>query len=97
MQVRTPAVAGTFYAGAKIELEKSIRECFLHKLGVGQLPPSSSKKKIYGVICPHAGYVYSGPAFSKITHAQFLVPPLLVSTSTIVLEKLKKNNGSRKF
>ena len=61
MQIRTPAVAGMFYPSEKKELKKSIKECFLHEFGPGKIPPSSIKKKIFGVICPHAGYMYSGP------------------------------------
>ena len=61
MQIRTPAVAGMFYPGQKNELESVIDECFLHKYGPGKKPPSDTKEKIFGVICPHAGYMYSGP------------------------------------
>ncbi|MBS3926992.1 MAG: MEMO1 family protein [Nitrosarchaeum sp.] len=61
MQIRTPAVAGMFYPNEKKELKKLIKQCFLHNLGPGKIPPSNIKKKIFGVICPHAGYVYSGP------------------------------------
>lgn len=61
MQIRTPAVAGMFYPGEKNELKKSIRESFLHKFGPGKIPPSQTKKKIFGIICPHAGYMFSGP------------------------------------
>jgi len=61
MHIRTPAVAGMFYSGEKKELKKSIKECFLHKFGPGKIPPIKTKKKIFGVICPHAGYMYSGP------------------------------------
>lgn len=61
MQIRTPAVAGMFYPGEKNELKKTIHQCFLHSFGPGKLPPSEEKKEIYGIICPHAGYVYSGP------------------------------------
>ena len=61
MQIRTPAVAGMFYPNKKNELEQSIKSLFLHKLGPGKLPPTKTKKRIYGVICPHAGYMYSGP------------------------------------
>ncbi len=61
MQIRTPAVAGMFYPGEKNELKQSIRESFLHKFGPGKIPPSELRKKIYGIICPHAGYTYSGP------------------------------------
>src|SRR5579864_5112645 len=61
MQVRTPAVAGMFYPKTNQELKSSIKNCFLHKYGPGSLPPSPHDKKIIGVICPHAGYEYSGP------------------------------------
>ena len=61
MQIRTPAVAGMFYPEESNELQKSIHQMFLHKLGPGKIPPSDEKKRIYGAICPHAGYMYSGP------------------------------------
>ncbi|HSG74268.1 MAG TPA: MEMO1 family protein [Nitrosopumilaceae archaeon] len=61
MQIRTPAVAGMFYPGETNELRKSIKESFLHSFGPGKLPPVESSEKIFGVICPHAGYIYSGP------------------------------------
>ena len=61
MQIRTPAVAGMFYPSKKNELKQSIKDSFLHKLGPGKIPPSGQKNKIYGIICPHAGYMYSGP------------------------------------
>ena len=61
MQIRTPAVAGMFYPKTNQELKSSIKNCFLHNFGSGKLPPSLDNKKIIGVICPHAGYEYSGP------------------------------------
>ena len=61
MQMRTPAVAGMFYPGETKELKQTIHDCFLHPYGPGKTPPSDETKKIYGVICPHAGYIYSGP------------------------------------
>ena len=61
MQIRTPAVAGMFYPGETNELKKTIHDCFMHSFGPKKIPPSDSSKKIFGVICPHAGYVYSGP------------------------------------
>lgn len=58
--IREPVVAGQFYPGNKEELKKMIDDCFEHKYG-----PSTksieSDEKIFGIICPHAGYVYSGP------------------------------------
>src|SRR5436853_6966230 len=61
MQVRTPAVAGMFYPKEKEELKTVIHNCFLHPLGPEKIPPTSSDEKIFGVICPHAGYMYSVP------------------------------------
>ncbi|MDH3610965.1 MAG: MEMO1 family protein [Nitrosopumilus sp.] len=61
MQIRTPAVAGMFYPGEKNKLTKLIEDCFLHPFGPGEKPPKKNREKILGVICPHAGFVYSGP------------------------------------
>jgi AmmeMemoRadiSam system protein B len=61
MEVRTPAVSGTFYPGDENGLRDLVHECFLHEFGPGKTPPTDSEQKIYGVICPHAGFVYSGP------------------------------------
>ena len=61
MEVRTPAVSGTFYPDDEKELKSIIRDCFTHPIGPGKIPPTDYDQKIYGVICPHAGFVYSGP------------------------------------
>ncbi len=64
VRVRLPTQAGAFYEGSPAALKQQIKECFLHKLGPGSVPPeapTNGKRKIVGVICPHAGYMYSGP------------------------------------
>lgn len=61
--IREPVVAGQFYPGQKEDLENMIKYCFEHKYGPGSQPIESSEK-VFGVICPHAGYVYSGPTAS---------------------------------
>lgn len=80
MQVRTPAVAGMFYPNQKNELKDLINECFLNSYGPGKLPPVNNQKKIFGVICPHAGYIYSGPiaaqsiySISKERHELYVI------------------------
>ncbi|MGI0018041.1 MAG: AmmeMemoRadiSam system protein B [Nitrosotalea sp.] len=78
MQVRTPAVAGMFYPKTTQELKSSIRDCFLHKYGPGKLPPSSHDTKIIGIICPHAGYEYSGPIAADSYYAISSQKPDLV-------------------
>ena len=58
--IRQPVVAGQFYPGEKTELENMIHSCFEHEYGPGTDSVDASEK-IFGVVCPHAGYVYSGP------------------------------------
>lgn len=57
--IRKPVVAGQFYPETKNEIEKMIDSCLQHKYGPGN--QTQKDEKIYGIICPHAGYVYSGP------------------------------------
>ena len=62
--VRRPAVAGQFYEGDAENLKSQIKSCFLSNLGPAKLPKvnlHSSPRRIAGLICPHAGYMYSGP------------------------------------
>jgi len=58
--IRKPVVAGQFYPGRKDDLKNMIKTCIEHKYGPGSQPIKSSQK-VFGIICPHAGYVYSGP------------------------------------
>ena len=58
--MRRPAVAGQFYPASPSVLRKTIEECFLHEIGPRKLPPAEGSKMI-GLVCPHAGYTYSGP------------------------------------
>jgi len=60
---RAPAVAGVFYPSAADELNQMIELSFKdRRFGPGDLPPCKelSRRRIYGIISPHAGYVYSG-------------------------------------
>lgn len=65
--VRRPTVAGQFYEGDAEALKIQIENCFQHKFGPGQLPKvdSNGPRKVVGLICPHAGYMYSGPVAAK--------------------------------
>jgi len=62
--LRRPVVAGRFYSGSaaalKAEVEKYIKPC-------------EAKKKVLGVVSPHAGYVYSGPVAGDL-FSQIVVP-----------------------
>lgn len=58
---RPPAVAGMFYPDSPRELKFLIDQCFRNSpYGPGRSPPATSKRTIYGIVSPHAGYVYSG-------------------------------------
>jgi len=60
-QIRRPAVAGQFYEANKDSLIDTIENCFLDKRGPGKIPEEKKgNKKVYGVVVPHAGFVFSG-------------------------------------
>jgi len=69
MRIRTPAVAGMFYSGEKKQLTQEIKQCFSGDFGPKRDPPTASSEKIFGVICPHAGYMYSGPIAAQSFYA----------------------------
>jgi AmmeMemoRadiSam system protein B len=60
--VRRPYVAGSFYPREPQRLRQDIEDCFKHALGPGRLPTEGNKPRtITAIVCPHAGYIYSGP------------------------------------
>lgn len=60
--IRQAKFAGTFYPANRNDLLELLESCFLDKSGPGQLPSSkgSSNKIPSAIVCPHAGYQYSG-------------------------------------
>ncbi|MEM2249551.1 MAG: AmmeMemoRadiSam system protein B [Candidatus Bathyarchaeia archaeon] len=61
-KIRLPSQAGAFYAGKAESLKRQIEECFLHELGPGKIPKVvEGPRRVVGLVCPHAGYMYSGP------------------------------------
>ncbi len=61
--IREPAVAGLFYDADPERLRKQIEWSFSHPIGPGRVPEPSTtrKRRNYGYVAPHAGYIYSGP------------------------------------
>jgi AmmeMemoRadiSam system protein B len=93
LNVRPPAVAGSFYPRGKSELKASV-EALLEE------PNPSGQGRLLGVIAPHAGYMYSGPvaasAFAEVAaaghgYARVLLvgPPHYVSVSGIAASSAK--------
>lgn len=55
MNVRPPAVAGTFYEGTPDRLRRQVEACFAAN------PPAPERKQPFlGAVVPHAGLMYSG-------------------------------------
>ena len=60
-KIRKPTVAGQFYDGDRTKLKNSIENSFLDARGPKLIPNIiSNKKKINGLVVPHAGFIYSG-------------------------------------
>jgi len=83
MTVRKPVVAGTFYPADEAELIEAIESAYLHRLGPGRLPSQETVEptpELKACVCPHAGYVYSGPiaAHSFLDVSQVRKPELVV-------------------
>lgn len=63
--VRLSVVAGQFYPSTAGTLHQAIEQAFLSPLGPGVLPqlrPVRATEKMFGVVVPHAGFMYSAPA-----------------------------------
>lgn len=65
--VRRALVAGMFYHHDPKGLQRQLEGCFRHRFGPGELPTlkENGARQIIGLVCPHAGYMYSGPTAAK--------------------------------
>jgi AmmeMemoRadiSam system protein B len=70
LKIRSPAVAGSWYAGTPNSLRNQIEELFTHRLGPGSLPQimRDGPRNIVGLVVPHAGYMASGPVAAHAYH-----------------------------
>ncbi len=61
MEVRKPAVAGSFYPSNPDDLLSMMRDLFT-SVGVGGIPSprQDGERRVKSLISPHAGYIYSG-------------------------------------
>ena len=81
MSARRPAVAGSFYPAGRAELERALRDSYMHPLGPRRLPPLEEEARgVVACVSPHAGYVYSGPvaAHSYLRVSAMKKPELVV-------------------
>jgi AmmeMemoRadiSam system protein B len=63
--IRKPAVAGAFYPGTRREIEDMVRSF---------VEDGQEKESAFGVISPHAGYIYSGKG-AGILYSRVEIPP----------------------
>lgn len=70
-----PIFAGHFYEADAGKLKKQVENCFVAPLGPKSLPGPRKEKRLFGVVAPHAGYLYSGPAaawvYKEIAESKF--------------------------
>lgn len=82
VKVRLPTQAGAFYEATSKLLRAQVEQCFLHRLGPGQVPTVShtANREVVGLVCPHAGYMFSGPVAAHSYYALALdgIPEVVV-------------------
>lgn len=74
--VRPPAVSGRFYPSDPAEL-RAVVATLLADARRDQPPASPSARPPVGIIAPHAGYIYSGPAAAR-AFTRVTIPGLVV-------------------
>jgi len=91
--VRYPRQAGQFYEGSERALRHQIEECFTHKLGPGRLPQRAEGPltKLFAVVSPHAGYMFSGPVAA---HGYYAVAQSGTPDSAVILGPNHTGMGS---
>ncbi|MFQ6127325.1 MAG: MEMO1 family protein [Thermoplasmata archaeon] len=68
--MRYPAVAGQFYSSTEEALIEEIYSCYMSPIGPGKPPRlKEGKRRIRGLVVPHAGYVFSGPVAAHAYYA----------------------------
>ncbi len=84
-KIREPAVSGLFYPGSKVKLEKMIAQ-MIENAKVEAEPG----KEIWGLISPHAGYIYSGQcaayAYKLILNRNYDTVIILAPSHYVYLE-----------
>jgi AmmeMemoRadiSam system protein B len=82
-----------FYADTSTALRAQIEGCFTHRFGPRKLPKTLRKgtREIVGLVCPHAGYAYSGPVAA---HAYYLLSENVRPEVVVLLAPNHTGRGS---
>lgn len=90
-QIRKPAVAGLFYSGQKSTLEKEVA-VFLENAQSDMVI-----NRVYGIIVPHAGYMYSGGvaarAYRQLVDRQFDTVVVISPSHRVYFEEISVYEG----
>jgi AmmeMemoRadiSam system protein B len=90
-RIRRPAVAGMFYPGNPETLEREVA-VFLESA-----QPEQGAKEIYGLVAPHAGYMYSGGvaarAYRQVMDRHYDVVVVISPSHHVYFEKVSVYNG----
>ena len=85
-KIRKPAVAGMFYSGQKDNLTREVAVFLENSSAVADV------KKVYGLVAPHAGYLYSGGvaarAYRQIVDHAFEVIVVISPSHRIYFEEV---------
>jgi len=68
LMLRQPAVAGRFYNGTSESLRKQVQNYVF---------PVDDRKKVLGILSPHAGLMYSGPVAGAV-YSSIIIPDIVV-------------------
>ncbi len=90
-RIRKPAVAGTFYPAEKETLDQKIA------IYLENSRPVEIVSKVYGLIAPHAGYIYSGGvaarAYRQIVDRDFDIVVVISPSHRIYFEEVSVYDG----
>ncbi len=90
-KIRRPAVAGMFYSGNPETLEREVA-VFLESAH-----PEANVHEIFGLVAPHAGYMYSGGvaarAYRQIMDRHYDVVVVISPSHHVYFEKISVYNG----
>ncbi|MEJ2542909.1 MAG: AmmeMemoRadiSam system protein B [Calditrichaceae bacterium] len=91
-KVREPAVAGMFYSGRKENLTREVA-VFLENSNVIE-----DVEQVYGLVAPHAGYLYSGGvaarAYRQIVDREYDVVIVISPSHRVYFDEVSIFNGS---
>ncbi len=89
--IRRPAVAGMFYSGNRATLEREVAVFLENSM------PEKGVNHIYGIVAPHAGYMYSGGvaarAYRQVMDFEYEVVVVISPSHHVYFDKVSVYDG----